>query len=110
MSVDRDCQDAQGRDLSLPLVDHEDGHLWAGIETPQRDPGIWPALLDALSEPGRRLLWEALEEAVDATPGDPERALKVIEAFSRTMRLRRGPHFQRRVAAAWDRVRPPRGE
>ena len=58
---------------------------------------MWPALADALSDEGRRLLWEALHNTIEATPGDPERALEVVEAFHRTMRMRRGPHYARRV-------------
>lgn len=85
------------RDLSLPLVDDRDSPLWAGIEATQRDQHVWPALIDALSDAGRKYLSDALREALDATPGDPERALKVIEAFHRTMLLRRGPHYARRV-------------
>jgi hypothetical protein len=99
MSVDQDRCNAgkHERDLGLPLVDREDSDLWAGIEGTQRDQQVWPALIDALSETGRRLLWKALREAVDATPNDPERALKVVEAFHRTMMLRRGPDYERRM-------------
>jgi len=102
MSLDQDRWNAgkQGRDLGLPLVDHQDSEIWAGIEAMQRDEGVWPALTDALSGTGRRLLWEALHEAVDASPNDPERALMVVEAFWRTMRLRRGPNYQQRLWAS----------
>lgn len=95
MSGDRDHYDAgrQDRDLGLPLVDDQDSGVWAGTEAARRDESVWPALTDALSETGRMLLWEALHEAVDATPHDPERALMVVEAFWRTMRLRRGSDY-----------------
>ena len=85
------------RDLGLPLMDDRDSSLWAGIEATHRDQHIWPALTDALSDTGHARLWEALREAVEATPGDPERALKVVEAFHRTMRSRRGPNYAHRV-------------
>jgi len=85
------------RNLSLPLVDDRDSTLWAGIEATHRDQSVWPALTDALSDSGHRLLWEALQEAVEATPGDPERALMVVEAFHRTMLGRRDPAYARRV-------------
>ncbi len=99
MTVDRDCREAgtQGRDLSLPLVDHQDAGLWAGIEATHRDQSVWPALTDALSETGRKLLWEALREAMEATHNDPERALMVVESFWRTMLARRGPDYERRM-------------
>jgi hypothetical protein len=85
------------RNLSLPLVDDRESSLWAGNDVTQRDQHVWPALIDALSEAGREYLWDALRMAVDATPNDPERALQVVEAFHRTMLLRRGPHYARRV-------------
>ncbi len=99
MTVDRDCREAstQGRDLGLPLVDYQGSALWAGGEATHRGQSVWPALTDALSETGRKLLWEALREAGDATPNDPERALMVVEAFWRTMLVRRGPDYQRRM-------------
>ncbi|TMC10550.1 MAG: hypothetical protein E6J41_08025 [Chloroflexi bacterium] len=85
------------RDLGLPLMDDRDSSLWTGIEAAQRDQSVWPALADALSDAGHARLWDALHEAVEATPGDPEQALKVVEAFRRTMLARRGPHYARRV-------------
>ena len=85
------------RHLSLPLMDDRDSSLWAGIEASQRDQSVWPALSDALSDAGHARLWQALHEAIEATPGDPEPALKVVEAFHRTMRFRRGPDYARRV-------------
>lgn len=91
------AQPVSERDLSLPLMDDGGSSMWAGIEATHRDQHVWPALIDALSDAGRGRLWEALHEAVDATPGDPERALKVVEAFHRTMLLRRGSHYARRV-------------
>jgi hypothetical protein len=99
MTFDRDCRDAGAtdRNRSLPLVDRKDSGLWAGIEATHRDQHVWPALTDALSEAGRKYLWDALREAVDATPNDPEQALMVVEAFHRTMLLRRGPHYERRM-------------
>jgi hypothetical protein len=99
MSVEPDCREADtpGRNLDLPLVDDRDSGLWAGPEVAQRDRHVWPTLTDALSESGRRMLWEALREAVDATPGDPDRALMVVEAFWRTMVIRRGPNYERDV-------------
>ena len=89
---------APERDLSLPLVDDQDSELWTTTSPRAPDGSVWPALTDALSETGRRLLWDALREAVDATPGDPERALMVVEAFWRTMQLRQGPDYERRLA------------
>ncbi len=102
MTVDRDCREAgtQDRSLDLPLIDQQDSGLWAGIEVAHRDRSVWPALTDALSESGHRLLWDALHEAIEGTPGDPERALMVVEAFWRTMQLRRGPNYAERMAAA----------
>ena len=99
MTSDRDCRDmnVKGRNLSLPLVDRKDSGLWAGIEATHRDQHVWPALLDALSEAGRKYLWDSLREAVEATPNDPERALMVVEAFHRTMLLRRGPDYELRM-------------
>lgn len=93
------------RDLGLPLVDDRDSTLWTGIEAGQRDrhplpanaDHVWPMLADALSDAGRTRLWNTLHEAIEATPDDPERALMVVEAFWRTMLLRRGPHYARRV-------------
>jgi hypothetical protein len=67
-------------------IDDPDSELWAGGGS--SDARVWPALTESLSEPGRRLLYEALRDAVDATPGDPERALMVVEAFRRTHRAR----------------------
>jgi hypothetical protein len=89
---------APERDLSLPLVDDQDSELWTTASPRARDRSVWPALTDALSETGCRLLWDALREALDATPGDPERALMVVEAFWRTMQLRQGPDYERRLA------------
>ena len=42
MTVDRDCRDAGApdRNLDLPLVDHQDSGLWAGIETTHRDRSV----------------------------------------------------------------------
>ncbi len=102
MTVDRNCHDAgmADRKLDLPLVDHLDSGLWAGVEATQRDGSVWPALTDALNESGRRLLWDALRQAIDATPGDPEHALMVVEAFWRTMQIRRGPNYERRMSGA----------
>lgn len=99
MTFDRDCRGvaATDRNLSLPLVDRKDSGLWAGIEATHRDRNVWPALTDALTEAGREYLWDALREAVDATPNDPERALMVVEAFHRTMLARRGPNYERRM-------------
>lgn len=101
MTIDRDCRDVnvEGRNLSLPLVDRKASGLWAGIEATQRDQHVWPALLDALSEAGRKYLWDVLHEAVQTTPNDPARALMVVEAFHRTMLLRRGPDYERRMWA-----------
>jgi hypothetical protein len=86
------------RDLDLPLIDHLDSDLWAEDAAELLDRSVWPALTDSLSEKGRRLLWDGLREAIDAAPGDPEPALMVIEAFWRTMRLRRSPRYERRMA------------
>ena len=93
----RQAESSRERDLSLPLMDDRDSSLWAGIEATHRDQSVWPALTDALSEAGHTRLWEVLHEAIEATPGDPERALTVVEAFYRTMRSRRGPGYARRV-------------
>jgi hypothetical protein len=89
----------QPRNLDLPLLDQLDSELWAGEAGEPRDHGVWPALSDSLSERGRQLLWDGMREAIEATPGDPERALMVVEAFWRTMRVRRGPGYERRLAA-----------
>ncbi|HXM55531.1 MAG TPA: hypothetical protein VOB72_09075 [Candidatus Dormibacteraeota bacterium] len=99
MTDNRDCREVRepDRNLSLPLVDRPGCGLWAGIEATQRDQHVWPALVDALSEAGRKYLWNALREAVDATPDDPERALMVVEAFHRTMLLRRDPGYEQRM-------------
>ncbi len=88
---------SQERDLSLPVMDDRDSSMWAGIEATHRDQSVWPALTDALSDAGHTRLWEALHEAVESTLGDPEEALRVVEAFHRTMLARRGPHYARRV-------------
>jgi hypothetical protein len=77
------------RNLDLPLIDDQDSTLWNESAAAAHDRSVWPALPAALSEPGRRLLWEGLREAVNVTPGDPERALMVVEAFWRTMQVRR---------------------
>lgn len=108
MSLDQDRCSAgwEDRDLGLPLVDHQDPEIWAGIEAMQLEESVWPALTDALSGTGRKLLWEALHEAVDASPNDPERALMVVEAFWRTMRLRRGPSHQQRRWGGWGAITP----
>jgi hypothetical protein len=100
----------QERDLGLPLMDDRDSTLWSGIEATELDrhalpanaDHVWPMLTDALSESGRKRLWTALHEAVNETPDDPERALMVVEAFWRTMLLRRGPHYARRVQSRLD--------
>jgi hypothetical protein len=90
--------------LDLPLIDDQDSELWADAATVRHDRSVWPALTEALSDAGRKLLWDGLREAVDATPGDPDRALMVVEAFWRTMQLRRGPNYQRRITP--DRLDP----
>lgn len=51
---------------------------------------------------GRPYLAVALREAL-AAGDDPERALQVVEAFMRTMRLRRGPGYEGRMEAARSR-------
>ena len=71
--------------LNLPLVDDQDSEVWTEPPTDRSGRTVWPGLLDALTGVGRTLLWSALREAVDATPGDPERALMVVESFCRTM-------------------------
>jgi len=60
--------------LNLPLVDDQDSEVWTEPPTDRSGRTVWPGLL-----------WSALREAVDATPGDPERALMVVESFCRTM-------------------------
>ena len=92
-------------DLGLPLMDDRDSSLWAGVKTTHRDQSVWPALTDALSDAGHERLWKALHEAVEATPGDPEPALMVVEAFRRTMLLRRGAHYARRVLPGLPKAR-----
>jgi hypothetical protein len=77
--------------LDMPLIEDQDSTLWNESPPGPGDPSVWPALSAAVSEAGRRLLWEGLREAVNATPGDPERALMVVEAFRRTMQVRRDP-------------------
>jgi hypothetical protein len=89
----------EARNLDLPLMDERDSELWAEADE-NRDRSVWPALSESLSDPGRRLLFEALRDAVEATPGDPERALMVVEAFWRTMQIRRGSGYEARMAAA----------
>jgi hypothetical protein len=88
------------RDLDLPLVDGPGSGLWAEAAAGARDRGVWPALAESLTEKGRQALWDALRRAVDATPDDPDRALMVVEAFWRTMQVRRGPDYERRMAGA----------
>ena len=88
------------RNLDLPLVDGPGSGLWAEAAPGARDRSVWPALAESLTEKGRQALWDALREAVEATPDDPDRALMVVEAFWRTMQVRRGADYERRMAGA----------
>lgn len=95
--------DARERGPDLSLIDDLGSELWADRPSGAPGPGegdVWPSLADELSETGRRLLWAALREAIDATPGDPDRALMIVEAFCRTMRDQREVGHGPRVAEA----------
>src|ERR1700730_12485015 len=86
--------------LDLPLIDFQAYELWADPVPDARDRSVWPALQEALTEASRRLLWDKLREAVEAAPGNPDQALMVVEAFWRTMQIRRGPNYERHMADA----------
>lgn len=99
-SSSRNIPASEARSIDLPLIDYPNSDLWAETSLAAPDRSVWPALTDALSATGRQRLWEALRMAVDATPGDPDQALMVVEAFWRTMQIRRGPNYERRVHRA----------
>jgi hypothetical protein len=69
--------------------------LWT--ETTDTSRGISQPLMAALSREGKERLWQQLQQAIEASPGDPEQALQVVEAWWRTMLIRRHPDFERRM-------------
>ncbi len=75
-----------------PATSHD---LW--ISPTDTGLGISGPLTASLSEFGKRLLWEQLSEAVQASPGNPEPALRVVEAWWRSMRIRQHPDYERRM-------------